>query len=146
MKILDYQVVSLELTEPLTIISVPDTDSDCWECEPLWHCGLNRQSEYILSIDYLVISRRGGDVARAKVTTIFQLTLGSADFLPVTDEDFEAFVLFGQLAMAHARALFAHEARNSPFAGDLLPIERNQSAKDRLAVDFGKIRTAGKTI
>ena len=140
MKILDYRVVILTLTEPLTISSVPDMESNCWECEPLWHCGLNQQNEYILSIDYLLINKRGASEARAKVTTVFQLTLGSPEFLPETPEDYDIFVLLGQLAMAHARALFAHEARKTSFAGDMLPIERNQSSRDRLAVDFGRIR------
>jgi hypothetical protein len=136
MKIIDYALVGLAMTEPLTISTIADKNLDNWDCQPLWHCSLNRQNEYILKIDYLIISIKDGIQASVKVTTVFELMLGAPIYLPQTEEDFEVFVLLGQLAMAHARALFAHEVRNTAFADQILPIQTNQFLREQLALDF----------
>jgi hypothetical protein len=62
------------------------------------------------------------------------LKLGSKDFKPSTEADFEIYTFFATLAMSHARAFFIREANGTPFAGDLLPCDNPIGIRNKLVL------------
>lgn len=69
----------------------------------------------------IVLDRKKGDKQMSIITrTSFRLTLAKQDFKPSTQEDFELYTLFSQIALSHTRMYFLYEANGTAFAGDLL--------------------------
>ena len=133
MNILKYKIIAVELKERLKTSRLQSND-DNWACTPDFNLGNNDNGDIIQNLDFTIVRTKKTHRGIMVVRTSFLLTLGSKEYEPTTEEDFEIYTLFAQLGMAHARAFFVKESNGTPFAGDLLRMESNVDIKKRMVI------------
>jgi hypothetical protein len=141
MEILKYKIIAVELKERLKTVSIAGT-KDTWEISPLFDLGNNDNGDIVQNLDIKIVrnkhTHRGTIIAR----TSFLLTLGSKEYQPTSEKDFEIYTLFAQIGIAHARAFFIRESNGTPFAGDLLNMDTNEGVRNKmiLAININRSR------
>ena len=125
MKILSGRLVAVQLIQRIKTMSISEV-TEPWALEPVFTLGFNDAGKTIQNVEYTIIRQKNNKQATIKTMTSFELNLATKEYKPTTPQDFEAYTLFSQVAVAHSRAYFLLEARGSIFEGDLIPFEFNE--------------------
>src|SRR6266487_173397 len=120
MDIRAFKLIAIELIHGIKIKTIPFTKDDIWICEPTFEIGFNNSNEIVQNIEYAIIREQNSKQATIKTRTSFMLWLGTKEYKPITENDFEFYTLISQVSLAHTRAMFLREARGTYFDGDLI--------------------------
>src|SRR6266542_4626113 len=128
MKILSIKLTGVVLLNSLKVFTDTSREYGEWEVEPEFTIGFNDNNQCIQNVEVEVIRTIGIQHASIRTKTSFELVLGTKEYIPATDEDFEAYALFQQLSIAHTRAFFLKETRGTKFQNGLIPVDSNYHA------------------
>jgi hypothetical protein len=131
MDIRSFLLVAVEILQPLRTTRISESTAN-WECEPKWIIGHNPNGEVVQNIEFRITRTKKTHQGTIVVRTSFLLELGTEDYKPTTEVDFQVYTFFATLAMSHARTFFIREAKGTPFEGDILPADYTPGIRNKL--------------
>jgi hypothetical protein len=132
MKIISASLLRIEIIKPIKFVSISKVIND-WEVNPIFTIGNGTVPNTILQyVDIEIVRQKSTSQASITTRTVFQVRLGDGEFKPTTEEDYQAYTDFIQIAMAHTRVLFQRESRGTAFKDDVLPFEFSTHANLKL--------------